>query len=37
MSTDNFLPEGSRHFGAFNWLGMWTLYLKEVRRFLPVN
>lgn len=36
MSTDNFLPEGSRHFGAFNWLGMWTLYLKEVRRFVKV-
>ncbi len=36
MSTENFLPEGSRHFGAFNWLGMWTLYLKEVRRFFKV-
>ncbi|MEQ9519431.1 MAG: ABC transporter permease [Parvibaculum sp.] len=36
MSTDHFLPEGSRHFGSFNWLGMWTLYLKEVRRFIKV-
>lgn len=36
MSNENFLPEGSRHFGSFNWLGMWTLYLKEVRRFIKV-
>lgn len=36
MSTDHFLPEGTRHFGSFNWLGMWTLYLKEVRRFIKV-
>ena len=25
-----------RHFGAVNWLGVWTLYLKEVRRFIKV-
>lgn len=25
-----------RHIGAVNWLGLWTLYLKEVRRFLNV-
>jgi ABC-2 type transport system permease protein len=25
-----------RRFGAVNWLGFWTLYLKEVRRFLKV-
>lgn len=25
-----------RHIGAVNWLGLWTLYLKEVRRFLSV-
>ena len=28
--------EGARRFGAVNWLGMWTLYLKEVRRFWKV-
>ena len=25
-----------RHMGAVNWLGLWTLYAKEVRRFLNV-
>ena len=25
-----------RQFGAVNWLGAWTLYVKEVRRFLKV-
>jgi len=25
-----------RQFGAVNWLGLWTLYLREVRRFLKV-
>jgi len=25
-----------RHFGAVNWIGLWTLYLKEVRRFVKV-
>ena len=27
---------GQARFGAVNWLGLWTLYLKEVRRFLKV-
>jgi len=27
---------GMRRFGAVNWLGVWTLYLKEVRRFMKV-
>lgn len=27
---------GERRFGAVNWLGLWTLYVKEVRRFLKV-
>lgn len=27
---------GERRFGAVNWLGLWTLYLKEVRRFMKV-
>ena len=26
-----------RRFGAVNWLGFWTLYLREVRRFLKVG
>jgi ABC-2 type transport system permease protein len=26
-----------RVFGPINWLGLWTLYLKEVRRFLKVS
>jgi ABC-2 type transport system permease protein len=26
-----------RVFGPVNWLGLWTLYLKEVRRFLKVS
>lgn len=27
---------GIRRIGAINWLGVWTLYVKEVRRFLKV-
>ncbi len=27
---------GERRFGAVNWLGLWTLYVKEVRRFVKV-
>ncbi|MCR9219359.1 MAG: ABC transporter permease [Alphaproteobacteria bacterium] len=27
---------GPRRFGAVNWLGLWSLYVKEVRRFLNV-
>jgi ABC-2 type transport system permease protein len=34
-------PHGSapapREIGAVNWLGLWTLYKKEVRRFLKVS
>ncbi len=26
-----------RHFGAVNWLGLWTLYVREVQRFLKVG
>lgn len=29
-------PLGPRTFGAVNWRGLWTLYVKEVRRFLNV-
>ena len=29
-------PLGERRFGAVNWLGVWTLYKKEVQRYLKV-
>ncbi len=29
-------PRGPRALGAVNWRGLWTLYTKEVRRFLNV-
>ena len=29
-------PPAPRVYGAVNWLGAWTLFLKEVRRFLKV-
>ncbi len=29
-------PMGQRRFGRVNWLGMWTLYEKEVHRFFKV-
>lgn len=29
-------PSPPRHYGAVNWLGLWTLYVKEVMRFLTV-
>ncbi len=36
-SAKSAYPElGVRHFGRFNHLGLWTLYRKEVRRFLKV-
>ncbi|MFV2093081.1 MAG: ABC transporter permease, partial [Hyphomicrobiales bacterium] len=28
---------GVRRFGRVNWLGLWTLYIKEVRRFMKVG
>lgn len=31
------LPPQPRKLGAVNWLGLWTLYKKEVRRFLKVS
>lgn len=31
------LPNQPRAFGKVNWLGLWTLYLKEVKRFLRVG
>src|SRR5262249_6509968 len=30
------LPPTARAIGAVNWLGFWTLYIREVRRFLKV-
>ncbi|MCI5047841.1 MAG: ABC transporter permease [Aquisalinus sp.] len=30
------LDFGTRRFGAVNWLGLWTLYKKEVHRFIKV-
>lgn len=28
---------GERRIGRFNWLGVWTLYLKEVKRFMKIT
>lgn len=36
MTTTSLPPLGTRRFGAVNWLGAWTLYVKEVRRFIKV-
>ncbi|PKQ04869.1 MAG: multidrug ABC transporter permease, partial [Alphaproteobacteria bacterium HGW-Alphaproteobacteria-12] len=36
MSLTPYPPEGARRFGMVNWLGVWTLYVKEVRRFWKV-
>ena len=37
LATDSSDPSfGVRRFGAVNWLGLWTLYAKEVRRFIKV-
>jgi ABC-2 type transport system permease protein len=35
--TAYFLPPQARRIGAVNWLGFWTLYIREVRRFLKVH
>ena len=35
-ALNNAAAFGERRFGAVNWLGLWTLYVKEVRRFLKV-
>jgi ABC-2 type transport system permease protein len=31
------LAPSVRHFGAVNWRGLWTLYVREVHRFLKVS
>ena len=37
QSTAVSTPPQPRPLGAVNWLGLWTLYKKEVRRFLKVS
>ncbi|HEY4345672.1 MAG TPA: ABC transporter permease [Parvibaculum sp.] len=37
QSRPEFPAAGVRRFGAVNWLGMWTLYTKEVRRFTKIK
>lgn len=36
-SSSSARPPTPRDIGAVNWRGLWTLYLKEVRRFLNVS
>lgn len=36
MENQPLPPFAARRFGAVNWLGMWTLYVREVRRFMKV-
>ncbi len=36
FTTEAYPDLGVRQFGRFNWLGLWTLYRKEVQRFLKV-
>ncbi|EGD58359.1 hypothetical protein Y88_0413 [Novosphingobium nitrogenifigens DSM 19370] len=37
LSVGNFPPPGTPIFHGFNRLGLWTLYMKEVRRFFKVQ
>jgi ABC-2 type transport system permease protein len=30
-------PQSPRHYGAVNWIGLWTLLAREVRRFIKVS
>src|SRR6185436_4861381 len=38
MSSPRTLPQAlaPRHYSTVNWIGLWTLYSKEVRRFMSV-
>ena len=36
-SSPAFPPQGVPLIGRVNWLGLWTLYMKEVRRFMKVQ
>ena len=37
LALKNLKPGSAREFGAVNWLGLWTLYKKEVMRFWRVG
>jgi len=37
LTLDGLKPGHAREFGAVNWLGLWTLYKKEVMRFMRVG
>ncbi len=37
MTDQSYHPTGSRRFGMVNWLGVWTLYKREIRRFMKVG
>jgi ABC-2 type transport system permease protein len=36
MKNNSLPPFAMRRFGRVNWLGLWTLYLREVSRFMKV-
>ena len=36
MAAAPVTPPLPRHYAGVNWLGFWTLYLKEVRRFTKI-
>jgi ABC-2 type transport system permease protein len=35
-NSESFPDLGARTIGAVNWIGLWTLYLRETRRFMKV-
>lgn len=35
--SENRLAPGIRHFGRYNWRGLWTLYVKEIQRFTKIK
>jgi ABC-2 type transport system permease protein len=37
MAHETYLAVGERRFGIVNWMGVWTLYCKEVQRFIKVG
>ena len=36
MAAEHVMPPLPRNYAGVNWLGFWTLYLKEVRRFAKI-
>ena len=36
MAADHVMPPLPRRYAGVNWLGFWTLYMKEVRRFTKI-